>query len=89
MEEDGKEPAKIAARITCFVMGLLQHKEGSVFISCSSVFKSSRGRQKLLKTQLPEPNMSIGADGLFAVREGQDFFTQAAVLWKSLFVHFL
>lgn len=33
--------------------------------------------------------MSIGADCLFAIGEGQDLFTQAAVLWKSLFVHFL
>jgi len=53
------------------------------------MFKSSRGRQKLFKKRLPEPNMSIGADCLFAIGEWQDLFTQAAVLWKSLFVHFL
>lgn len=45
--------------------------------------------QKTLKSGLPEPNMSIGADCLFAISEWQDLFTQAAVLWKSLFVHFL
>lgn len=33
--------------------------------------------------------MSIGADCLFAVSERQDLLAQAAVLWKSLFVHFL
>lgn len=38
---------------------------------------------------LPEPNVAIGADGLFAICERQDLFTQTTVLGESLFVHLL
>lgn len=33
--------------------------------------------------------MAIGADGLLAICEGQDLFTQAAVLRERLLVHLL
>lgn len=38
---------------------------------------------------LPEPDMAIGADGLFAVGEGQDLLAQTAVLRECLFIHLL
>lgn len=33
--------------------------------------------------------MAVGADGLLAVREGQDLLAQAAVLGERLLVHLL
>lgn len=41
------------------------------------------------RISLPEPNVAIGADGLLAICEGQDLFTQAAVLRERLLVHLL
>lgn len=38
---------------------------------------------------LPEPDVAVGTDGLLAIREGQDLFTQTTVLGESLLVHLL
>lgn len=46
-------------------------------------------KQGLAYNGLPEPDVAIGADCLFAICEWQDLFTQTTVLREGLFVHLL
>lgn len=43
----------------------------------------------LVGQKAPEPDVAIGADRLFAIRERQDLLTQTAVLGEGLLVHLL
>lgn len=44
---------------------------------------------KMSKSSLPEPNVAIGTDCLFAICEWQNLFTQTTVLRESLLIHLL